>query len=125
MKALVKKASENMFTSHLAEYNNNQMSFKHPDSWDIIREGVNWVQFKTSNGEVRVWLYSKDSGQLSSFKFTDNKTIGNKKYTRHVTGVNKGLRSYAFRGNNSDLFIIASKGNDKGVKQIIKSIQFK
>lgn len=102
-----------------ATYNNNQMSFHYPSSWPILNEGNNWVQFKASKGEVRVWMYSKDSGQLDSFNFKDNKTIGGNKYTKMVKG---NLISYAFRGNNSDLFIIASKGNDKGVKQIIKTV---
>lgn len=104
-------------------YNNGEMVFEYPDSWHVLNEGVNWVRFQTHKGEVRVWLYPKTSDYLSSFKFTNNKSIGNREYTKQVTGVNKGLRSYAFRGNNSDLFIIASKGNDDGVKQIIKSVE--
>jgi hypothetical protein len=103
-------------------YNGSQMSFQYPNSWSVINESINWVQFKASEGEVRVWNYAKDSGQLGSFTFSDNETVGDKKYTKMVTG---GLTSYAFQGNNSDLFIIASKGNDEGVKQIIETIQFK
>jgi len=106
-------------------YNNSQMSFQYPSSWSIINESTNWVQFKTSDGEVRVWLYPRDSDQLGSFTFSDNETVGDRKYTKMVTGVTGGLVSYAFKGNNSDLFIIASKGNDDGVKQIIETVQFK
>ena len=112
-------------SSNAATYNNSQMSFQYPDSWKVINESENWVQFKASIGEVRVFLYPKDSGQLGSFTFSDNETVDDRKYTKMVTGVNGGLVSYAFRGNNSDLFIIASKGNDEGVKQIIGSVQFK
>lgn len=109
-------------SSTASTYNGSQMSFQYPSSWSIINESTNWVQFKVGDGEVRVWNYPKDSEQLGSFSFSDNETVGDKKYTKMVTG---GLTSYAFQGNNSDLFIIASKGNDEGVKQIIETIQFK
>lgn len=108
--------------SNTTTYNNSQMSFQYPSSWTILNESTNWVQFKTSKGEVRVWIYSRDSEQLGSFTFSDNETVGDRKYTKMVTG---GLTSYGFRGNNSDLFIIASNGNEDGIKQIIETVQFK
>lgn len=109
-------------SSNAATYKSDQMEFKYPSSWSKIEEGTNWVRFKASTGEVRVWVYPKDSGQLSSFTFSDNEKVGNRNYTKIVDG---GITSYAFKGNNSDLFIIASTGNQEGIKQIIETVDLK